>query len=265
MRIALVSDIHGNLPALEAVVADIGRRGVDQIVNLGDILSGPLLPLETAHYLMAQGWVTVAGNHEHQLLDPEHPARGASDTYADAQLGSAERDWLASLPQTVQLTHEVFLCHGTPGSDSAYFLETAIPGGLRLASADEVEQRLGAQRSPVVACGHTHIPRCVRSRSGPLLVNPGSVGLPAYDDEHPCWHVAETGSPDARYAIIECHQGRWSAALHAVPYDHEPMARLAEKTNGPSGPLRCARATCADRADGANRLPLRPYLARSTP
>jgi len=116
MRIALVSDIHGNLPALEAVVADIGRRGVDQIVNLGDILSGPLLPLETAHYLMAQGWVTVAGNHEHQLLDPEHPARGASDTYADAQLGSAERDWLASLPQTVQLTHEVFLCHGTPAA-----------------------------------------------------------------------------------------------------------------------------------------------------
>jgi len=148
-------------------------------------------------------------------------------------LGSAERDWLASLPQTVQLTHEVFLCHGTPGSDSAYFLETAIPGGLRLASADEVEQRLGAQRSPVVACGHTHIPRCVRSRSGPLLVNPGSVGLPAYDDEHPCWHVAETGSPDARYAIIECHQGRWSAALHAVPYDHEPMARLAEKNQRP--------------------------------
>lgn len=233
MRIALLSDIHGNLPALEAVVADIARRGVDRVVNLGDILSGPLLPRETAQYLMPRGWVTLAGNHERQLLDPSHPARGVSDDYAQAQLGRAEMDWLAALPGTLQLTDEVFLCHGTPDSDSAYFLETAVPGGMRVASAAEVAQRLGDQRSPVVACGHTHIPRCVRTRDGQLLVNPGSVGLPAYDDDHPCWHVAETGSPDARYAIIERHGGRWSAALHAVPYDHEPMARLAEHNGRP--------------------------------
>lgn len=233
MRIALVSDIHGNLPALEAVVADIGRRGVDQIVNLGDLLSGPLLPRETAQYLMAQGWVTLAGNHERQLLDPAHPARGESDVYAQAQLGRSELDWLAGLPATVQLTDEVFLCHGTPDSDAAYFLETAVPGGMRVASPDEVLRRLGAQRSPVVACGHTHIPRCLRTAGGQLLVNPGSVGLPAYDDDHPCRHVAETGSPDARYAIIERCQGAWSAALHAVPYDHEPMARLAEQRGRP--------------------------------
>jgi predicted phosphodiesterase len=68
MRIAVVSDIHGNLPALEAVVADIARRGVDAVVNLGDSLSGPLLPLETAQFLMAQSWTHLAGNHERQVL-----------------------------------------------------------------------------------------------------------------------------------------------------------------------------------------------------
>ena len=78
MRIALVSDIHGNLPALLAVVADFKRRGVDQVVNLGDSLSGPLLPKETAQYLMAQDSVHLAGNHERQVLNLDDSS-GASD------------------------------------------------------------------------------------------------------------------------------------------------------------------------------------------
>ena len=60
MKLAFVSDIHGNLPAIEAVKKDILRRGVDQVVNLGDSLSGPLLPLETAQFLIAEGWYCLA-------------------------------------------------------------------------------------------------------------------------------------------------------------------------------------------------------------
>ena len=71
MRIAFISDIHGNLPALEAVKKDILQRGVDQIVNLGDSLSGPLLPRETAQFIMAEGWYSLAGNHERQILAEE--------------------------------------------------------------------------------------------------------------------------------------------------------------------------------------------------
>ncbi|MDB5892952.1 MAG: metallophosphoesterase, partial [Rhodoferax sp.] len=79
MRIAVVSDIHGNLPALQAVAADIARRGVDQVVNLGDSLSGPLMPLATARDLMARDWVHLAGNHERQLLNARVGTLGASD------------------------------------------------------------------------------------------------------------------------------------------------------------------------------------------
>ena len=68
MKIAIISDIHGNLLALQAVLADIARQGVDQTVNLGDILSGPLQPAETADLLMAQKFPTIKGNHERQLL-----------------------------------------------------------------------------------------------------------------------------------------------------------------------------------------------------
>ncbi|OWQ84739.1 YfcE family phosphodiesterase [Roseateles aquatilis] len=228
MRIALLSDIHGNLLALEAVVADIERRGADRIVNLGDILSGPLQPLETARYLMAQPWPTIAGNHERQLLaiTDEKPG-GASDQYARAQLGASELDWLRTLPKSLQLSDEVFLCHGTPRSDIEYFLDTQDGARLRTAASDEVAERLGDERSTVVCCGHTHVPRLLRSARGQWLVNPGSVGLQAWDDDHPVFHVAETGSPDARYAIIEQRPEGWSCELISVPYDHEAAARLA--------------------------------------
>ena len=68
MRLAAVTDIHGNLPALEAVLADVGRSQVGPVVNLGDILAGPLLPVETADRLMALALLTIRGNHERQVL-----------------------------------------------------------------------------------------------------------------------------------------------------------------------------------------------------
>lgn len=230
MRIALLSDFHGNLPALEAVVADLRPRGVDTIVNLGDILSGPLLPLETARYLMAQDWPTIAGNHERQLLaiTAAKPG-GASDRFARECLGEAELDWLRALPATLRLNDEVFLCHGTPRRDIEYFLDSQVGERLVLASAEEVAERLGEERSELVCCGHTHIPRVLRSARGQWLVNPGSVGLQAWDDDHPEPHVAEMGSPDARYAIAEKTAQGWRVTSISVPYDHEAAARIAAR------------------------------------
>src|SRR4051812_25508739 len=163
MRIAVVSDIHGNLPALEAVVADISARHVDLIVNLGDNLSGPLLPRETAAYLMAREWIHLAGNHERQLLSTNPSDRYASDEYALTQLTERELDWLATLRPCVELNTEVLLCHGTPSSDVHYLLETVTPSGIRLATAQEIDERLGNDGHALVMCGHTHVPRAVRS------------------------------------------------------------------------------------------------------
>ncbi|PWV65929.1 metallophosphoesterase family protein [Plasticicumulans acidivorans] len=227
LRLALVSDIHGNLPALEAVAADIHHRGVDQIVNLGDSVSGPLLPRETAQWLMAAGWPSLAGNHERQLLTQAPAQMGASDAFAHAALGAAEFAWLRAQPATLRLSDEVLLCHGTPASDLIYCLETIDAGRLRLADRQTIAERLGAERSALVACGHSHTPRSVRC-GGQLIVNPGSVGLPAFDADRPEFHVAETGSADARYALVERRaDGQWSAQLIAVPYDTRVVVQLA--------------------------------------
>lgn len=228
MRLAIVTDIHGNLPALEAVVDDIQRRGVDAIINLGDSLSGPLLPLETAQFLMAQHWVHLAGNHERQILAQDSTPRSAEDEFAHAQLGAKELEWIAGLKPSLQYTPEIFLCHGTPRSDAEYFLETVEATGLRAATSAEIDARLGRVQAELILCGHTHLPRAVRASSGQLIVNPGSVGLPAYDDTHPFAHLVETGSPDARYAIVERRPNGWIAGLMSVPYAHRAMAELAQ-------------------------------------
>ena len=228
MRIAVVSDIHGNLPALLAVVADFTRRGIDQVVNLGDSLSGPLLPRETAQYLMAQPhWIHLAGNHERQILSL-YEKSSSVDIYAHAQLTSVELAWIATLPFVRSLNEEVLLCHGTPTSDVTSLLENAA----QAATPAEIEIRLGAVSASLILCGHTHVPRSVRSQ-GKLIVNPGSVGHPAFRDNYPYPHAIQSGSPDARYAIVEKHGDDWVSSLFSVPYQHQAMAALARTNQRP--------------------------------
>ena len=244
MKLAAISDIHGNLPALEAVLADIVREGVDATVNLGDIVSGPLWPAETADRLMALNLPTLAGNHERQVLTQHPDEMGASDRHTLAQLQPRHRAWLASLPATLRWRDDVLLCHGTPSSDLHYGLETVTsdyrPGGapgVRAASASEVLERLGDAMRGVahglILCGHTHVPRCERVADGRLIVNPGSVGLQAYSDEHPHVHIIETGSPHARYALLTLDAGGWRADLRSVAYDFEAAAAQAEQNGRP--------------------------------
>jgi diadenosine tetraphosphatase ApaH/serine/threonine PP2A family protein phosphatase len=133
------------------------------------------------------------------------------------------------LPSSVALQDGVLLCHGTPYSDCITLLQTAE----RAASSEEIEARLGVTMADVIGCGHSHVARSVRAACGTLIVNPGSVGQPAYADDYPYPHAVETGSPDARYAIIERRKGRWLANLISVPYDARPMANLARMRGMP--------------------------------
>ena len=233
MRLAVVSDIHGNLPALAAVLADIARRGADLTVNCGDLLSGPLWPRETADQLMGLRLPTIAGNHERQLLACAQIPGGASDQYAFEQTTAAQRNWLAALPAPLEPAPGVVMVHGRPDSDLDYLLGTvdaAEPAGVRLATPEEVAARVQGIAAELIVCGHSHHPGVMHLPDGPLVVNAGSVGLQAYDDDHGGLHWIRNGSPHARYALCErTAAGRWQVELIAVDYDWDSAAARARR------------------------------------
>jgi predicted phosphodiesterase len=229
VRIAALSDIHGNLWALEAVLADAKSLGVDLFVNLGDVLSGPLEPVGTAELLMSLGWPTIAGNHERQLLACAQGPGGPSDQFAFERTTAAQRAWLSALPATLEVAEGVFLCHGTPQDDRTYFLDEVAEGWLRLASAVRVEAHASGIDQGLLLCGHSHQPRVVGLGDGRLVVNPGSVGLQAFDDDRPGAHASETGSPHARYAICQRGPSGWTVELRAVAYEHRRAAAVARE------------------------------------
>ncbi len=230
-KIAVLADIHGNLPALQAVVADMHRRGITTVLNLGDHASGPLWPHETLTFLMQQPWIQIAGNCDRQLVHQPPDAHGASERYAFARISAAQKAWLQALPAQAHFEQDILLCHGTPTQDDLALLETVTHGTVRLARRAEIMQRLAGIQASVVLCGHTHTPRLIQVDQTRLVINPGSVGLPAYEDAEPEPHVIETGSPHARYAILEQHDQVWQVELIAVAYDHLRAANQARQNN----------------------------------
>jgi diadenosine tetraphosphatase ApaH/serine/threonine PP2A family protein phosphatase len=234
MRFAAIADVHGNYLALDAVVADIRAQGIDQIVDLGDMASGPLDARATMDALMALDAVHVLGNHDRYLIDRPPEQMGSWDRPAHAQLEALHLDWLRAIPPTLVYRDRVFLCHATPASDEVYWLETVLPDGtVKMASLEAIEEAAKGIAQSLILCGHSHVARAVRLSDGRLIVNPGSVGSPGYRDVHPFLHVMEAGTPDARYAILELLDGEWSVTFRHVPYDHNAMAALARRNGQP--------------------------------
>lgn len=234
-KIAVIADIHGNADALKAVLDDIKNRGITQIVNLGDHFSGPLAADETADILRQTPMMSLRGNHDRYLTETPPDDMHPSDKVAFDQLGDDDLVWLKTLPATAVLDKDVFLCHGTPLDDETYWLESVnADGSTRPASLPEIIERGPLPPYPVLICGHSHIPRILQlPASDQMIVNPGSVGCPAYDDDTPVWHIMQTGSPDARYAVLDRQPTGWTAELISVSYDTRRMADLAQKANRP--------------------------------
>lgn len=142
-------------------------------------------------------------------------------------------DWLASLPASQTIEENILLCHGSPRDDLEYLLEEVNGDGVRLSGAASIHSRLGGVERSLVLCGHTHIARDVMLPAGVRVVNPGSVGLQAYDDTVPSVHYIENGSPHARYAIIDWSPKGARVNFVVVPYDWESASQEAAKANRP--------------------------------
>jgi predicted phosphodiesterase len=248
-RFAVLSDMHGNRLALEAVLADAASAGITQFVNLGDHLQGPLDPAGTAELLMPLNIPSIRGNCDRLLFEEGTIAPPGSTLAANrAALTPQQKAWLAAMPQTLTLTlaHcDVLLCHGTPWADDVYLLEEVTPQSARMKRTEEIAPILHGIHAGLILCGHSHQSRTIQMPDGMLLLNPGSVGLPAFTEESPHPHAMEAGSPHARYAIVARSGGNWQIEHRAVVYDWNAAAGLASRNGRPDWAawLRTGRAS----------------------
>ncbi|HEV7719422.1 MAG TPA: metallophosphoesterase family protein [Arsenicitalea sp.] len=237
MRLAVISDVHGNRGALEAVVGDIAAQGVDAILNLGDHFSGALDPKGTGEILLELGALSIRGNHDRELVERDRADMGQTDAHAFDQLSPQHFEWLRTMPATAVFEREVLLAHGIPTSDSIYWLEAEPKDGRMLAAGMEhIEANADGLAYPVLLCGHSHIAREVMLADGRLVINPGSVGFPSFRKGT---HDPLAGT-NARYALLDKRNGRWTATFRSVPYDHMAAASLARANGNAEWAMRLA-------------------------
>jgi putative phosphoesterase len=215
-RLALISDIHGNGVALDAVLADVAVQEVDEIVCLGDAAAGGPQPRQVLRRLRELGCRAVRGNADRWLLDGLPAGRSEvtrrlakTVAWARAQLGHDDLAYVAALPASVRCSVgalELLSVHGSPRSDLEPLLATTSDTAL-----DELFAYAGAR---VLAAGHTHL-QLLRRHGDSLLVNPGSVGLPL---------GATTGSAPplpnvAEYALVTASDGHIEVAFRRLSTD----------------------------------------------
>ncbi len=231
MKIAVLSDIHSNVFALEAVIDDAKKQGAEQMLNLGDVFYGPIAPKATYDLLKEHDFVTIRGNQDRQIYEASQEEIDANPTmrFVLDALGEEPIYWIRSLPFDNQLSDEIYMCHGTPNNDLEYLLEDIETGFPCLRSDSDITTLLDGQSSNIIVCGHTHIQRIVKIASGQLIINPGSVGLPAYTDDAPVIHSMENYCPHASYAVIEKIKTGWTVQQIKVSYEYYKAVKRAKE------------------------------------
>lgn len=223
MRAAIVSDVHGNAFALQAVLQDIARAAPDVLINLGDQLEGPANPALAAQLQADMGAVEVRGNNEEKLWPGGRrtPLSQEIGEWLASQVPQQSLERLAHLPLSARVGG-IFCCHGTPQSawesllwawDSGGFYRSRDPHQLR-----DLVAPLGAE---VVICGHTHRAGATRV-TDTLVVNCGAV-----TDQ-------VDGDPRARWTLLEKRGDVWNVEFHVTPYDTKAAIAWA-RTHSPFG------------------------------
>ena len=226
MRCALISDIHSNLPALEAVLADIDSRSFDAVYHLGDLVGYAPWPNEVLELIRTRGIPGVAGNYDSTVAvrykhcgcryeDPVQEALShVSYEWTLAHVSEESRRFLGALPFRMdiraggghQAGPQLILVHGTPTLNTVYWTEDRPDDFAR-----EMAKRAGARPGDILSFGHTHCP-WQRTIDGITFVNTGSVGRPKDGDWRAC------------YVAVTLDEGQAEAAFVRVEYDLERAA-----------------------------------------
>ncbi len=222
MRIALISDIHGYLLPLQAVLADISRKQIDQIICLGDVcVLGPQ-PQQVLRLVKSLNCSCIMGNHDFDLLyrdlaDDSFPWIEHATQWCANQLSQADFEFLRSFQPSLNISLDAevsLLCfHGSPKSNTDLILATTPDA--------ELDEILVGDSATILAGGHTHVPM-IRRYKRTIIMNPGSIGMPF--EQTP--FIGEPSIlPWAEYAIIDSANGVLSIELRRIPIDRKAMVQ----------------------------------------
>lgn len=225
MRVAVISDIHGNCLGLDTALDDLRRTPVDQIVCLGDAIQGGPQPAETVNRLRELNCPVVMGNADDWLLTGIDTGAEGKPTekqlavreWSLAQLSEADRAFIRAFKPTVEIDlggRQLLCFHGSPAS----YDDIILPG----APEETFRQFLAAYHPAIMTGGHTHAQQ-IRRLDDTFFFNPGSVGL-AYNHQQPEGDVRIDSW--AEYAILTYDDGRLGVEFRRVPYDPEAMAAV---------------------------------------
>lgn len=218
--IAVLADVHGNMPALEAVLADLDSQRPDEVLVGGDLVGRGPEGSRVVQTIRATGWRTIRGNHEDYLLDFRrrrvptewwHQRRWAASRWMAAELDPDDVAWIESLPPALRSAAEpgLLLVHGT--------VESANAGLGPWTSDRELRQQLQTVEAELLVCGHTHRPMDRQLPEG-RVVNVGSVGLPFNRD------------PRAQYALLRREGDGWQVELRRIDYDLGEIFAIYERS-----------------------------------
>jgi predicted phosphodiesterase len=222
MKIALISDIHGNLPALEAVYQSIKEKGIFEIYNLGDSLYGPLWAEETAQFIIKNNIKSIMGNEDEDLINNSH--KNETEKYVLKQLSQSSINWLKMLPFSFENEY-ITLFHGSPNNNRKYFLEKIHEENIIIKCNEELLENIKNIKTKYIGFGHSHLERILVINDN-VLINAGSVGWSAFMDDDPK-HKIETLNNFAKYVIID----NLNIEICYVTYDFKAASKKAKENN----------------------------------
>jgi len=227
---AIISDIHGNSLAFTAVLKDIKSRGIETVINLGDHFFGALEPEIVAGMLRGNKMLCISGNTDREILqaiDSDFTKDGMDRIKAD--LSEQSIQWLRTLPKTSTCDGLFFVCHGTPESDDEYLLEKVTQHGVFVYNDEELIAKTANIKERIILCGHSHVSRVICLSNDKIILNPGSIGLPAYLGTGQHRFAMESMTPHAKYAIVIADGENISIEQVLCVYDWHKASEAARK------------------------------------
>jgi predicted phosphodiesterase len=171
---------------------------------------------------------TVCGNEDRLVVEcGDGDAGDSTARFVRSELKKNQLEWLRTLPRTRSIGSDVYLFHGMPDDDTQYLLREVREKIVAKRGTGELENMLRGVDYAVILCGHDHLQGEARLPSGKLVLNPGSVGLPAYSENSPFPHIMAAGTPHARYSILTKSGSGWLPEHRAVEYDWDHAADVA--------------------------------------